>query len=101
MTYWVDDLAALYTLDTPGSVTVTFGAATAVGLLDTRDDVAFGPDGFQRVIKVRTLRLRASDFPTLVVGSTVTISSTSYTVRGLQTIEEGAEKEAILAAVTP
>jgi len=101
MTYWGDDLAALYVDTTPGSVTVTFGAATAIGLLDTRDDLAFGPDGFQRVVKVRVLRLRAADFPTLAVGSTVTISSTNYTVRGIQTIDEGVEKEVTIAAVTP
>jgi len=99
--YWEDDLAALYALTTPGSVTVKCGALSAVGLLDTRDDVVFGPDGFQRVVKVRTLRLRHGDFPTLVVGSTVTIAGTTYSVRHLQVIEEGAEKEATIAAVTP
>jgi hypothetical protein len=101
VTYWEDDLAALYVADTPGSVTVTFGAATAVGLLDTRDDISFGPDGFQKVIKIRVLRLRASDFPTLVAGSTVTISSTNYTVRAIQTVDEGVEKEATITTTTP
>lgn len=101
MTYWVEDLAAIYTLATPGSVTVRFGVSVAVGLLDTRDDVAFGPDGFQKVIKVRVLRLRMSDFPTLVVGSTVTIDGVAYTVRVIQTLDEGAEKEATITATTP
>ena len=97
MTYWADDLAALFDASTPGSVTATFGALTAVGLLDIRDEVRSTAGGREIVARVKVLTLRASDFPLLAVDSTVTIATVPHLVRDIQLIEIGDIKEVLLA----
>ena len=100
MTYWGDDLASLFDASTPGSVTATFGAATAVGLLDVRDEVRSTPAGREVVTRANVLTLRNSDFSTLAVEDTVTIASVGYKVRDIQLVDIGDIKEVILATVT-
>lgn len=99
MTYWGDDLASMFDASTPGSVTATFGAATAVGLLDIRDEVRTA-GGREVVTRVNVLSLRTLDFSSLAVDDTVTIASVGYKVRDIQLIDVDDIKEVLLATVT-
>lgn len=63
-----------------------FAGEEATGIFDDADEVRAHDEGFEVVGKVRSVLFRASDFASLVVGSTLedVEEAVTYTVRDIQ-----------------
>lgn len=72
---------------------ITFGALSATGLIDERDEVTFDEIGHGVQHRVTVVTLAAPDFAALVPGDTVRFRSTNYKVRSIDRIGDGATKE--------
>jgi len=60
---------------------VVFGAFTGKGLVDAVDQAVLARGGQHQIGRMKSLVVRTSAFPGLVVGSVITISGVSHKVR--------------------
>ena len=87
MSFYDDDIDALF-LDF--GKTITFGAYSTDGIIDSAEEVGLEQDGRAGVIKgAQVVTFKAGDLVGLVVGSTIVVDGVTKTVRQRLNIDDG------------
>lgn len=80
-------------------VPVTFGAYSALALVDSADELLLAGGGLPGVIGTKiVITFKTSALPGLAVGSAITIDGASYTVRSRASQGDGAVTQAFCEA---